>query len=56
MTTVIPTTAGAAAGTWVSGVLYDWSGGYVAGFAFSVVSVLLALGAFWMVPTRSAKG
>ena len=40
-------TAGAL-GTLVSGFLYDATGGYRAGFAFSMVCVLAAVAPFWM--------
>lgn len=39
---------GAAFGSWISGVLYDATGGYRASFAFSMTCVLLAASPFWM--------
>ena len=41
---------GAALGSLVGGVLHDVTGGYVAGFAFSLASIAVAASAFWMVP------
>lgn len=38
---------GAALGSWVSGVLYDMTGGYRASFAFSMACVLVAAAPFW---------
>ena len=38
---------GGAIGSWVSGVLYDWTGGYRASFAFSMACVLVAAAPFW---------
>jgi MFS family permease len=37
-----------ALGTLVSGLLYDMTGGYRAGFVFSMVCVLVAVSPFWM--------
>lgn len=36
-----------AVGTFTAGLLYDFTGGYRAGFAFSLVCVLLAVATFW---------
>lgn len=41
---------GAGAGSWISGVLYDASGGYVASFVFSMASLLAAAAPFWTTP------
>ncbi len=38
---------GGALGSWMSGVLYDWTGGYRASFAFSMACVLVAAAPFW---------
>ena len=38
---------GGALGSWTSGVLYDWTGGYRASFAFSMACVLVAVAPFW---------
>jgi MFS family permease len=38
---------GAAAGTWMSGLLFDLTGGYRASFAFSMVCVMVAVAPFW---------
>lgn len=37
-----------ALGTFISGLLYDMTGGYRAGFVFSMVCVLVAVSPFWM--------
>ena len=37
-----------ALGTLVSGLLYDFTGGYRAGFAFSMICVLVAVSPFWV--------
>ncbi len=41
---------GAGAGSWLSGMLYDLSGGYVACFAFAAAAAALGLAQFWLVP------
>jgi MFS family permease len=46
---------GAALGAYASGLLYDLSGTYRWGFAFSMVSVLLAVAPFWTSPTLSSR-
>ena len=38
---------GGAIGSWMSGVLFDMTGGYRASFAFSMVCVLIAVAPFW---------
>jgi cyanate permease len=38
---------GAALGSWVSGVLYDLTGGYRASFVFSMACVVVAALPFW---------
>jgi MFS family permease len=40
---------GAAFGSLIGGVLHDFTGGYRAGFAFSLAAVALAVAPFWMV-------
>jgi MFS family permease len=45
---------GAALGSWISGALYDATGGYRASFAFSMACVMIAAAPFWMPrPLRS---
>jgi len=39
---------GAATGAMVSGLLFDWTGGYQASIMFSMVNVLLAVSPFWV--------
>lgn len=41
---------GAALGSLVGGVLHDLTGGYVAGFGFSMACIVVAASAFWTVP------
>lgn len=41
---------GAGAGSWLSGLLYDATGGYVASFTFAAAAALLGLAQFWLVP------
>ena len=41
---------GASVGSWLSGLLFDLTGGYAAVFAFSAVAALLGLAQFWLVP------
>jgi MFS family permease len=38
---------GAALGSWTSGVLYDWTGGYRASFVFSMACIVVAALPFW---------
>ena len=38
---------GSAFGSWMSGLLYDLTGGYRAGFAFSMAFILVAASPFW---------
>ena len=38
---------GAALGSWISGVLYDWTGGYRASFVFSMACIVVAALPFW---------
>jgi predicted MFS family arabinose efflux permease len=45
-----------ALGTFIAGLLYDLTGGYRAGFAFSMVCVLLALAPFWGAKPLGARG
>ena len=44
---------GAAAGSWVSGLLHDLTGGYVASFAFAAASAAAGMLTFWTVPLIS---
>jgi predicted MFS family arabinose efflux permease len=39
---------GAALGSWISGALFDWTGGYRASFAFSLVCIAIAASPFWV--------
>jgi MFS family permease len=39
---------GAAAGSMMSGFLYDWTGGYQASIIFSMLNVILAVSPFWV--------
>lgn len=41
---------GAGVGSWISGLLYDATGGYVASFTLSMASLLVAATPFWTVP------
>lgn len=41
---------GAASGSLISGVLHDLTGGYRAGFVFSMFAVLIAIAPFWTSP------
>jgi predicted MFS family arabinose efflux permease len=45
---------GSGIGSWMSGVLHDMTGGYVASFVFSMISVLFAVAPFWMTKRLSA--
>ena len=47
---------GAALGSWVSGVLYDWTGGYRASFAFSMTCIVIAAIPFWSAKPLGAHG
>jgi MFS family permease len=40
---------GAALGSWLSGLLYEFTGGYVASFMLAIVGALLGLATFWGV-------
>ena len=42
---------GAGAGSWLSGALHDWSGGYVASFSLGFVSSALGLAVYWISPS-----
>lgn len=44
---------GAAAGSWISGLLHDLTGGYVASFAFASASAAAGMLTFWTVPLIS---
>lgn len=47
---------GAAIGSLIGGVLRDVTGGYYAGFAFALASIMIAASAFWVVPAlRNAR-
>jgi MFS family permease len=39
---------GAALGAMISGLLYDWTGGYQASIIFSMLNVMLAVSPFWV--------
>jgi predicted MFS family arabinose efflux permease len=39
---------GAAAGAMISGLLYDWTGGYQVSIIFSMLNVILAVSPFWV--------
>jgi len=47
---------GAALGSWVSGVLYDWTGGYRASFGFSMACIVIAAIPFWSAKPLGARG
>jgi MFS family permease len=44
---------GASLGSWTSGLLYEWTGDYIASFAQAIVAALLGLSMFW--GTRSLR-
>lgn len=44
-----------AVGTLIAGFLYDFTGGYRAGFAFSMACVLVAVSPFWVRPPLERK-
>lgn len=46
---------GAALGSWVSGALFDWTGGYRASFVFSMVCVVIAALPFWSAKPLGAR-
>lgn len=46
---------GAAIGAWTSGALYDLSGGYRAGFLFSMTCMCIAAAPFWMPRPLGAR-
>ncbi len=46
---------GAALGSWMSGVLFDMTGGYRASFAFSMACVLVAAAPFWTARPLGAR-
>ena len=41
---------GAAFGSWIGGLLHDLTGGYQAGLAIALVSIVLAAAPFWTIP------
>lgn len=45
---------GAGMGSWISGMLYDVTGGYVACFAFSAIMAVFGLAQFWLVPALAS--
>jgi MFS family permease len=47
---------GAALGSWVSGVLYDWTGGYRASFVFSMACIVVAALPFWSSRPLGSRG
>ncbi len=42
---------GGALGSWMSGVLHDWSGSYVASFTLGMAVAVCGIGCFWLVPS-----
>ena len=40
---------GGMSGTWLSGVFYDVTGGYILSYCISVVCALMGVGLFWMI-------
>jgi predicted MFS family arabinose efflux permease len=42
---------GAGLGSWLSGVLYELTGSYVASFALAIGGALMGLAMFWSVPS-----
>jgi predicted MFS family arabinose efflux permease len=42
---------GAAAGSWLSGLLHQWTGNYMASFALSLAGALTGLATFWLART-----
>jgi len=40
---------GAGLGSWSSGLLYEWTGSYIASFAVAITAALLGLSIFWGV-------
>ena len=38
---------GAGLGSWSSGLLYEWTGNYIASFALAIAAALLGLSMFW---------
>jgi predicted MFS family arabinose efflux permease len=42
---------GAALGAWGSGLLFGWTGSYVASFLLAVGAALAGLSCFWLVPS-----
>jgi hypothetical protein len=46
---------GAALGAYASGLFYDLTGDYRLGFAFSMVSVMLAVSPFWTSPSIASS-
>lgn len=45
---------GAGMGSWISGMLYDVTSGYVACFAFGAVMAVFGLAQFWLVPALAS--
>jgi MFS family permease len=46
---------GGAVGSWVSGVLFDWTGGYRASFVFSMACIVIAALPFWSAKPLGAR-
>jgi cyanate permease len=44
---------GAAFGSWLSGLLHDMTGGYLASFVMAATSAALGMATFWTVPLLS---
>ena len=47
---------GAALGAWCSGLLYGWSGSYVASFLLAIAAALAGLGSFCFLPSLRPEG
>ena len=45
---------GGAVGAWLSGVLFDWTGGYNAGFSLSIATALAGISLVWLIKPLSA--
>lgn len=41
---------GAAGGSWISGLLHDWTGGYLASFLFATTMAAAGMATFWTLP------
>ena len=54
-TLMLASVAGGATGPWVTGVLYDATGSYAAGFAIAIVSSLVSIVAIWRAAPRKVR-